>query len=95
MGYVEAQVVAENPFHPLGKRITGHEFHYSACTEPSRPAAMPAFALKMLRGHGMVDGSDGLYLGRTFAAYSHIHALGTPHWAPSFVRAAQAYREGR
>jgi len=95
LGYVEAQVVAENPFHPLGKRIIGHEFHYSACTEPSRPADMPAFALKMLRGHGMVDGSDGLYLGRTFAAYSHIHALGTPHWAPSFVRAAQAYREGR
>jgi cobyrinic acid a,c-diamide synthase len=56
---------------------------------------MPPLTLKMLRGHGMMEGRDGLLTGRTFAAYSHIHALGTPHWAPAFVRAAQAYREGR
>ena len=48
-----------------------------------------------MRGRGMVDGRDGLLLHRTFAAYSHIHALGAPHWAPNFVRAALAYREGR
>jgi cobyrinic acid a,c-diamide synthase len=95
LGYVEALVEGENPFHPLGAHITGHEFHYSACTEPSRPAVMPPLTLKMLRGHGMMEGRDGLLTGRTFAAYSHIHALGTPHWAPAFVRAAQAYREGR
>jgi cobyrinic acid a,c-diamide synthase len=29
----------------------------------------------------------------TFAAYTHIHALGTPHWAPNFVRAALEYRQ--
>ena len=95
LGYIEAEVLAENPFHPLGTRITGHEFHYSACTEPSNAATMPAFVLKMLRGHGMMDGQDGLLAGRTFAAYSHIHALGAPHWAPAFVRAAQAFRQGR
>lgn len=94
LGYVEAKVEGENPFHPLGMRITGHEFHYSACTEPSRPAAMPRLTLKMLRGHGMIDGRDGLLAGRTFAAYSHIHALGAPHWAPAFVRAAQDFRLG-
>jgi cobyrinic acid a,c-diamide synthase len=95
LGYVEALVEAENPFHPLGAHITGHEFHYSSCTEPSRPADMPPLTLKMLRGRGMIDGRDGLLLRRTFAAYSHTHALGVPHWAPNFVRAAQAYREGR
>ncbi|MDR3639725.1 MAG: cobyrinate a,c-diamide synthase [Humidesulfovibrio sp.] len=95
LGYVEAQVELENPFHPLGAHITGHEFHYSACTEPSPPADMPPLALKMLRGRGMINGRDGLLLDRTFAAYSHIHALGTPHWAPAFVRAAQSFRSGR
>lgn len=95
LGYVEALVEAENPFHPLGARITGHEFHYSACSEPSSPEAMPPLALKMLRGHGMLAGRDGLLLGCTFASYTHIHALGTPHWAPAFVRAALAYRQGR
>lgn len=56
---------------------------------------MPPLALKMLRGRGMVEGRDGLLVGRTFAAYSHIHALGTPHWAPAFVRAAQDFRLGK
>jgi len=95
LGYVEALVEAENPFHPLGAHVAGHEFHYSACTEPSRPDAMPPLALKMLRGHGMLAGRDGLLAGRTFASYTHIHALGVPHWAPSFVRAALAYRASR
>jgi len=92
LGYVEALVEGENPFHPLGAHITGHEFHYSACTEPSSPAGMPPLTLKMLRGHGMVNGRDGLLTERTFAAYSHIHALGCPHWAPAFVRAARDRR---
>jgi len=95
LGYVEALVEAENPFHPLGAHVTGHEFHYSACTEPSSAEAMPPLALKMLRGHGMLSGRDGLLVGRTFASYTHIHALGAPHWAPAFVRAALAFKEGR
>lgn len=95
LGYVEALVEAENPFHPLGAHVAGHEFHYSACTEPSSPQAMPPLALKMLRGHGMLSGRDGLVSGRTFASYTHIHALGAPHWAPAFVRAALAFRKGR
>lgn len=103
LGYVEALVEADNPFHPLGARLTGHEFHYSACAEPSSASALsntglsnpalPATALKMLRGHGMLGGRDGLVTGSTFAAYTHIHALGTPHWAPNFVRAALAYKK--
>ncbi|MGE4264413.1 MAG: cobyrinate a,c-diamide synthase [Desulfovibrio sp.] len=94
LGYVEALVEAENPFHPLGAHVTGHEFHYSACTEPSRPQDMPPLALKMLRGHGMLNGRDGLLSVRTFASYTHIHALGAPHWAPNFVRAALAFQQG-
>ena len=93
LGYVEALVEAENPFHLLGARLTGHEFHYSACLEPSNPYALPATALRMLRGRGMLNGRDGLVSNNTFAAYTHIHALGTPHWAPNFVRAAEAYRQ--
>lgn len=95
LGYVEALVEAENPFHPLGATITGHEFHYSACTEPSHATATPATVLKMQRGRGMLAGRDGLLSDRTFASYTHIHALGTPHWAPNFVRAALAYRQQR
>ena len=94
LGYVEALVEIENPFHPLGAHITGHEFHYSACLDTGLPTLAPATALKMLRGRGMLGGRDGLVMNNTFAAYTHIHALGTPHWAPNFVRAARAYRKG-
>jgi cobyrinic acid a,c-diamide synthase len=93
LGYVQALVEAENPFHPVGATLCGHEFHYSACTEPSDAAAVPPTVLKMLRGHGMLARRDGLLFANTFASYTHIHALGTPHWAPSFVRAALAHRQ--
>lgn len=92
LGYVEALVEGENPFHPRGARLSGHEFHYSACTEPDRHGELPPLALRMLRGHGMLAGRDGLCRDGVFASYTHIHALGTPHWAPAFVRAAQAWR---
>ncbi len=99
LGYVEALVELENPFHPLGTRLVGHEFHYSACAEPAREEGVdaegPRLALRMLRGHGMVAGRDGLLLGNTFAAYTHIHALGAPHWAPAFVNAALRRRATR
>jgi len=93
LGYVEALVEVENPFHPLGAHITGHEFHYSACIDPALPTLAPPTAFKMLRGQGMIGKRDGLVTGNTFAAYTHIHALGTPHWAPNFVRAALKYRK--
>ena len=38
----------------------------------------------------MGGGRDGLLARNTFAAYSHSHALGAPHWAPRFVAAARA-----
>lgn len=31
LGYVEATVERENPFHPRGSVLRGHEFHYSCC----------------------------------------------------------------
>ena len=52
----------------------------------------PEFVLKMTRGAGMLDGLDGVVSNNTFAAYTHIHALGATHWAVNFVRAAAAFK---
>jgi len=98
LGYAEASVVADNPFHPVGTRLKGHEFHYSRCLARSRytgHGSMPVFALRMERGAGMLDGMDGVVAGNTFAAYTHIHALGAPHWAEGFVRAARAAKAAK
>jgi cobyrinic acid a,c-diamide synthase len=100
LGYSVATVVRDNPFHPVGTVLRGHEFHYSKCQAAigSCPGDVPplpgpeAFALVMDRGVGMLAGLDGLVAANTFAAYTHIHADGAPHWAPHFVAAAGAYR---
>ncbi len=91
LGYVEALVARDNPFHPTGAVIRGHEFHYSACLSAKR-CGPEQFALEMQRGQGMNQGRDGLMRKNVFAGYTHIHALGTPHWAPNFVAAAERFR---
>jgi cobyrinic acid a,c-diamide synthase len=99
LGYVEAEVVADNPYHPTGAKLLGHEFHYSRCIAPpdpveSAPDAPPQpFCLRLTRGHGMTPAGDGYVLGATYASYTHIHALAAPWWAERFVAAAAAFRE--
>ena len=38
---------------------------------------------------------DGLSVGRVWASYLHLHALGSPTWASSFVALARTYRQER
>lgn len=92
LGYIRCEVVADNPFHPKGSTLTGHEFHYSHCLTESKDLTL---ALSMERGTGMLDGFDGLIFNNTFAGYAHIHALGTPWWAPNFVAAARQYKANK
>ena len=93
LGYIQAEVVGENPFHALGASIRGHEFHYSCCT--SAPDRSSQFCLQINRGSGIHNGQDGLLRNNTLAGYSHIHALAVPDWAPNFVDAARNFRGER
>lgn len=93
LGYIQAQVVADNPFHTPGDIIHGHEFHYSCCASEPDPGL--TFALKINRGAGIHKGQDALLSNNTLAGYSHIHAFAAPRWAPNFVHAAVAYKMGR
>ena len=93
LGYVEAEVVADTPYHPLGARLRGHEFHYSRCVAPA-DSGLP-LCLRLTRGSGMTPDGDGILLGNTYASYTHLHALAAPWWAERFVAAAAAYRTKR
>jgi cobyrinic acid a,c-diamide synthase len=103
LGYSLARVTAANPYHPMGTLLHGHEFHYSKCqaalgTCDAQTAGLPrpeAFCLRMERGVGMHAGHDGLVFRNTFAAYTHIHAWGAPHWASNFVAAAREYARAK
>jgi cobyrinic acid a,c-diamide synthase len=86
-GYVEAEVTGENPLFPMGMTLRGHEFHHSRLSI----SGDPGFAYRLRRGHGVDGEVDGIIYKNMFAAYTHLHALGTPEWAEAFV--SLAYRE--
>ncbi len=89
-GYTVLKVEGQNPYYPEGTEIKGHEFRYSRVEEWGGEAGQ--LALRMERGVGFVGGRDGLVFKNVLALYTHIHALGTPNWAPALVAKAREYR---
>lgn len=96
LGYVEAEVVADSPYHPAGCRFRGHEFHFSRPVNEEAPLAEHCL-LRLRRGKGMTGNAagvrlDGLLTKACFAAYTHLFAPATPHWAPTFVELCRGRR---
>ncbi|HQK45516.1 MAG TPA: hydrogenobyrinic acid a,c-diamide synthase (glutamine-hydrolyzing) [Syntrophorhabdaceae bacterium] len=87
-GYMEAEVITENPFFKKGVKIKGHEFHYSRLI---KDRDLPC-AFRVLRGHGIDGYHDGIVYKNMFASYMHIHAAGVPYWAKNFVQIAERYK---
>ena len=90
-GYTVVTVENENPFYEIGVEIRGHEFHYSRVKHWSGEEKDLVF--RMQRGVGISEDKDGICYKNVLATYTHIHALGTPHWARSLVRNATAYQK--
>ena len=89
-GYTQVRVVNENPFYKTGQILKGHEFRYSSVLEIDYQDLEMAF--EMERGKGILEKKDGFFKHNTFGTYTHIHALGTPSWAPSLIRKARAFK---
>ena len=90
-GYTVVWVDGENPFYPVGTCLRGHEFHYSAVVGTAEREGV-SYAFSMERGGGIWEGRDGITYKNVLATYTHIHALGTPGWAPGFVAKARENR---
>ncbi|MBR9981498.1 MAG: cobyrinate a,c-diamide synthase [Desulfatitalea sp.] len=88
-GYTMLRVARPNPFFTVGQTLKGHEFHYS--TVHTCDAEPDHMAFDMTRGSGLVENRDGLCRGNVLATYTHIHALGTPQWAPALVARAKEF----
>jgi cobyrinic acid a,c-diamide synthase len=88
-GYVIAETMDENPLFPIGLTIRGHEFHHSKISIKNGAK----FAYQIRRGKGIDGKRDGVLYKNVFAAYTHLHALGTPSWAEAFV--SLAAKEGK
>jgi cobyrinic acid a,c-diamide synthase len=90
-GYTVVTVENENPFYEVGAEIRGHEFHYSRVLQWS--GAEKDLVFRMQRGVGITRDKDGICYKNVLATYTHIHALGTPHWAQALVRNAIAHQK--
>jgi len=89
LGYIAVRVIRQNPFYPIGKELTGHEFHYSTLS----PEVCPPFecAFEVVRGVGIGNHMDGLVYRNVLGTYVHIHAIGEEDWATGIISAARGY----
>ena len=90
-GYTIVEVEKINPYFQQESILKGHEFHYSKVLEVGEGDTYFAFDVK--RGKGIVDNKDGICYKNVLAAYTHLHAIGTPEWADGLVRCALANRK--
>jgi cobyrinic acid a,c-diamide synthase len=90
-GYTVFEVEGPTPFYQAGLVVKGHEFRYSTVLEWS--GEKESLALQMQRGKGFMGGRDGLCFRNVLALYTHVHACGTPQWAPGFVAFCRTRKE--
>jgi cobyrinic acid a,c-diamide synthase len=91
-GYTILEVTGDNPYFRKGITLKGHEFHYSSVLEWK--GCEDDLAYSMVRGTGLINGKDGLCYKNVLATYTHLHASGTPEWAPSLAAKAREYQAG-
>jgi cobyrinic acid a,c-diamide synthase len=91
-GYAIAEVRSSCSFLSKGVVIRGHEFHYS---RPVNLDAQFPTAYDMNRGSGIDGARDGLVYKNVLGCYMHLHALGTPEWAPAMIEKARDHRKRR
>ncbi len=91
-GYMALRPTADAPWSPAatGGAATAHEFHYSRLRTEA-PRAIPR-AYRLDRGHGLGDGTDGLIVGNTVAAYAHLRDTSACPWTGRFLAFVRSRR---
>jgi len=92
-GYTIVKVEGQNPYYEVGTEIKGHEFHYSRVSQ--RDGQKSDLVFRMQRGAGIEGDRDGILYKNVLATYTHVHALGTPQWAPALIRNAIQFKKDR
>lgn len=90
-GYTILEVAHPNPYFPPGTVLKGHEFHYSRMVPD--PGPQESMAFRVTRGAGIGGLREGLVYQNVLATYTHLHALGSPQWAPALVQRARRHRQ--
>lgn len=70
LNYTEAKVTSPCLLAKVGKKIRGHEFHYSRIDNIPKDSK---FAYQLSKGKGVNGSKDGLVEYNTLASYMHVH----------------------
>ena len=84
-GYLDLKSRTDSPWFRKGVPVKAHEFHYS---KPVMQEAEYTYQFDVIRGTGITGKHDGLLYRNLFASYGHIHAIGNPEWAETFISLA-------
>lgn len=88
-GYIDLRSTTNSPWFQKGERVRAHEFHYA------RPVTQPAdcsYQFEVNRGNGITGQSDGVLYRNLFASFAHLHVVGNPGWAETFVSLASEFK---
>jgi cobyrinic acid a,c-diamide synthase len=88
-GYLDLKSSRDSPWFRKDARVRAHEFHYSSVLVP---AVKSSFQFDVIRGNGITGESDGMLYRNVFASFAHLHAVGNPGWAETFVSLASAFK---
>jgi len=80
-GYMSLEPTGNAPYSFGGEKIHAHEFHYGEVVNLKNSE----FAYNVLRGSGVDGRHDGIVYKNVLASFAHLHHLGCPDWAKSFV----------
>ena len=86
LGYVEVEALAGHPFLGAGKKVRGHEFHYSAISD--MPATIQR-TCRVTRRKDKAEFAEGFRIHNTLAGYMHLHFASNAFFAESFVRSCR------
>ncbi|RLG35324.1 Ni-sirohydrochlorin a,c-diamide synthase [Methanosarcinales archaeon] len=89
--FTVAETINDSVLFAKGKRVLGHEFHYTAVHDPPEDLR---FAYRMLRGNGIDGKHDGIIQGGTLASYMHLHFASDPEPVVRFREAMERFRRG-
>ena len=79
LGYRELEALSDGPLMQCGRRVRGHEFHWSVQEGMPTPAEA---AYSVLDQEGRLE---GFRCGSVLASYIHLHLASDPLLAPRFV----------
>jgi len=88
LGYREITLKKNTILGQAGRKIRGHEFHYSEIF----PAVEAPGVYEVTSRSGESGVEEGFQVNNTLGSYIHLHFGSQPDAAPAFVRACLAYQ---